>query len=229
MIRLIKVKKVYPGFVLKDISFEINKGEIFGLLGPNGAGKTTTIRIILNLVKRDGGEILRTENLDIGFVLENEEPFENLFPVQYLKFFSRIKGGEEKVPEILELLNLTPHLNKLNKELSKGTKKKLCLAKAIIGDPDLLILDEPLEGIEPEIRKEIREFLLRFKESNKSVLITSHELFEIENMCNKIGIIYGGKFLGKYDVEEILKKFGTIEEFYLKKLKKFFSPNHSIR
>ena len=222
MIRLIKVKKVYPGFVLKDISFEINKGEIFGLLGPNGAGKTTTIRIILNLVKRDGGEILRTENLDIGFVLENEEPFENLFPVQYLKFFSRIKGGEEKVPEILELLNLTPHLNKLNKELSKGTKKKLCLAKAIIGDPDLLILDEPLEGIEPEIRKEIREFLLRFKESNKSVLITSHELFEIENMCNKIGIIYGGKFLGKYDVEEILKKFGTIEEFYLKKIKEVF-------
>ncbi|MEO0301847.1 MAG: ABC transporter ATP-binding protein [candidate division WOR-3 bacterium] len=217
MIILKNIVKKYPSFKLGPISFEIKKGEIFALLGPNGAGKTTTVKLILELLKPVGGEIYKEKDIKIGFVLENEKPFENLNPFEYLEFFRDIYKISIDIYNILEMFDLKKYLNKINGKLSKGNQKKLCLAKAIIGNPNLLILDEPLEGIEPLSRKEIKDFLVNYVKNDRACLITSHELYEMENFCSVFGIIYDGKFLGKWKIEEI-KNF-SLEDFYLKKIK----------
>ncbi len=220
MIALENITKEYPGFKLDRISFEIKEHEIFALIGPNGAGKTTIVRIILGVIESYKGKIIKEKNINIGFVLENERPFENLYPLEYLKFFAQINGNRTGLSHVIDLLNLKKCINKKNGVLSKGTQKKLCIAKAIISEPDLIILDEPFEGVEPETRREIKDFLIEYSSRGKSVFITSHELYEIENFCTHVGIIYEGKFLGKREIEEIKSENLSLEKFYLGIIKK---------
>lgn len=228
MIKLENVVKVYPGFKLGPISFEIKEGEVFALIGPNGAGKTTTIRIILDILKPDSGKVLKEKNIKIGFVLENEKPFENLNPYEYLEFFTNIYKIKKDIYEFLDFFDLKKYLNKTNGKLSKGNQKKLCLAKAMIAEPSILILDEPLEGIEPDSRREIKELIVSYSKNKKSCLITSHELYEIENFCLSFGIIYDGKFLGKWEIDQIKRNNISLEDFYFKKIKEYKDVKNTL-
>jgi len=220
------IKKSFKnGFVLNGVSFEVTSGEIFSYIGPNGSGKTTTIRIILGTYEKEEGEVKFLENgsekkLKIGFVLEDEVPFEGLSPIDYLEFFSECYGLKKRdFKELLHFLKLESYKNILNKNLSKGNKKKLCLAKALLHNPDILILDEPFEGIEPETRYEIRDYLLNLKKEGKIIIITSHNLYEIETFTDTVGLIYNGNFFGKWNIQEIKQNWDTLERFYMEKIR----------
>ena len=225
------VKKFGNKVALKGINFEVEKGEIFAYIGPNGAGKTTTIRILLQIIKPTSGvakilydnEILSKEK--IGFVLENEVPFEKYTPFEYLKFYGeiyKVRDIEKKIQILLEKLNLKKREKDKIATFSKGMKRKLCIAKALISDPEVIILDEPLEGIEIEARKEIRDILLEIKK-DKIIFLSSHNLYEIETICTSVGIINEGKFIGKWQFEEIKGK--SLEEFYFEKIKNVRNEN----
>jgi len=216
-------KQYNNNLVLKGVNFTVKEGEIFAYLGPNGAGKTTTIRILLSIIKPSGGEAkILGENGNslphskIGFVLENEMPFENFTPEEYLKFYSEIYQTQQKEYIIQELLRKFGLLSKKRDKISKfsnGMKRKLCVAKALMGDPEILVLDEPFESIEIEARREIRNILIGFGRK-KIVFLSSHNLYEIETFCTSVGIINKGQFLGKWSREVFKDK--SLEEFYFK-------------
>jgi len=212
-------KKFNDKLVLKNINFEIENG-IFAYIGPNGAGKTTTLRVCLKIIEPTKGEVIMYGNDEkpikrnkIGFVLQDEEPFDNFTPLEYLKFYCEIYGIEnkEKIEEILKKFSLDKEKRTKISKFSKGMKRKLCIAKAFIGDPEILFLDEPLEGIEIETRKEIKDILLEMKK-DKIIFLTTHNLYEVEPLCDSFGIIMDGFFMGKWDKEVLKDK--SLEDFY---------------
>ena len=221
------LRKAYPGgFALQDVTFDVREGEIFAYLGPNGSGKTTTLRLLLGVlapergraeVMEDGRPLARNR---VGFTLEEERPFEHLTPLEYLQFIGEVKNlgaANGRYREILEWLKIDGDARRPCGLLSKGTQRKLCLAKSIVGDPDILVLDEPLEGIEPETRRDIRDFLVSFAGGSRIVFITSHNLYEIESFCTAFGIIVDGRLLGRWGMEEVRQGHTSLEEFYLER------------
>lgn len=209
-------------FSLDNLSLNLKGGELFVYLGPNGAGKTTTVRCLLGLYKIGNGSIdftnseTKIDNKKIGFVLENEKPYDELTSVEYLSLFaniSKVENINDKIENVLNKVNLINEKKRI-KTFSKGMKKKLLLAKALLSDPNILILDEPLEGLEVETRKEIKEILKGIVKDGNIVFITTHNLFEAENFCNSFGIIINGKFLGKWNISDL---DCSLEEFYLKR------------
>lgn len=229
-IKLSNVKKCYnSGFCLKNINFEVYGGEIFGFLGVNGAGKTTTIRIMLNVLSLDEGKIiLQRKNgeyislKDIGFVLEEEKPFENLSPVEYFNFFASNYGlqkgdRENRIENMLQKLNLLKRKNERISNFSKGMKRKLTIGKALLHDPEILILDEPLTGIEPKTRSDIKSILKDFASREKIVFLSTHNLDEAERLCSSFGIIDEGSFKGKWQISELK---GSLENFFIQETRK---------
>ena len=229
---MITVEKISKTFKMKkkkvkavdNISFEVKAGEIFGLLGPNGAGKTTTLRMIATLLKPDNG-IIKVNGYDtlkktkevrkrIGFLTSGMKLSGNLSPRELLHFFSELnhipkKISEERMKELEEYLKMEDFMDKRVSKLSTGMKQKVIIAVSLIHDPDVIIFDEPTNGLDIIAGRVVVNFLRDFKKQAKTILISTHIMSEAEKLCDRVGIIFSGKIVEMGNVEEIKNKTNT--------------------
>ena len=218
------LNKKYPTFSLKDVSFELYEGDILGFIGPNGAGKTTTIKMILGLQSIDSGTVLingydikkdfEKAILSVGTIVENPDLYMYLTGYENLKLVANMYKNIDKnrVDEVIKIVKLEQRINDKVSKYSLGMRQRLGIAQAILHKPNLLILDEPTNGLDPEGIKELREIIknLALKE-NVGVLISSHNLSELESFCNKVVIIKNGKIIDKNNLSDVKK----IEHSYI--------------
>ena len=219
---VIKVEKLAKNFgsfeAVRDVSFTVNKGDVFGFLGPNGAGKSTTIRCLLSLIRLNDGTIQmfgksyathRYEILSkIGSIIEKPDFYNYLSAQKNLEIFARISGATvstKEIHEMLEFVGLGGRGKDKTKGFSHGMKQRLGIAQTLLHNPELIILDEPTTGLDPQGIIEIRNLILRLKnEQNKTILLSSHQLSEIELIANRMVIITKGKSLVEGNVQELL-------------------------
>lgn len=212
--------------VLKGISLEVNQGEVFGFIGPNGAGKTTTIKIITGLIRADKGKVsifgnsagLLETKKRIGFLPESPYFYEHLTGYEFLNIHARLSNCHNYKKKVFELLNrigLEQAGNLALRKYSRGMLQRIGIAQALIGDPDLFVLDEPLTGLDPIGRKEIKDLILEQKKNGKTVFFSSHILPDTEAVCDRIGIIIDGKIMEVGELNKLLKKGIKTDEISL--------------
>ncbi|MEI0843719.1 ABC transporter ATP-binding protein [Brachyspira pilosicoli] len=214
-------KKFNKNIILKDVSLDINKGEVIALVGPNGSGKTTLINILLGILKADSGELkinIEDYKKHIGLQLQSTPFFEGYNVKDNILMFSAlydIKMSDEEIESILNKYNLNPKTPAI--KLSGGEQKKLAIMIATMQNPDLLIFDEPTSSLDPRERYNIKNMILELAKNNKTILFTSHDLEEVEDIASKIVFLYKGDILEKGSKEELLKKynFDSLEKVYL--------------
>jgi len=206
--------------VLKGISFSVEMGDIFGYLGPNGAGKTTTIRIILGLFKADSGNLdVLGQDIEssetrrkIGFVLDLDGLYDGMTARENLIFYSRIYGmamAEEKIGQLLDMVELSDRGDDKVHTYSTGMRQRLALARSMVHDPEILVLDEPTSGVDPSGQIQIRKILLNMAhKENKTIILSSHNLDEVQRICNRIAIIDRGEIKLYGELEDLRKKMG---------------------
>jgi len=232
MIRVEGLTVKYGDFVaVEDVSFEIRRGEIFGYIGPNGAGKTTTIRVMATLLEPsagtiyiDGKDVLKDAHevkRHLGYMPDFFGVYDNLRVWEYLSFFGRLYGVESKLLEkridnAIKLTHLEGKKKSYVEDLSRGMKQRLCLAKTLIHEPELLILDEPASGLDPNARIEIRDLLRDLQAKGKTILISSHILSELAAVCDSVGILEKGKLLDWGKIEEVLDRIKEKRKVRLK-------------
>ena len=211
------LKKYYGHQIaVKDVSLKIPKGTIYGLLGPNGAGKSTTLKMLTGLMRPSEGEIIafgepwqRKHLSRIGSLIEAPALYGNLTATENLLVHTKLLGiPKEKIGEVLELVDLKNTGKKLTSQFSMGMKQRLGIAIALIGDPELLILDEPTNGLDPVGIQELRDLICSFPKRGITVLLSSHILSEVSQIVDNIGIISEGtlKYQGKINPDENLEK-----------------------
>ena len=217
-IKVDHILKVYGAQKAVDtISFEVKQGEIVGFLGPNGAGKSTTMKMITGYLTPDGGKIevcglpvegeAMATKKKIGYLPELNPLYQDMYVREYLGFVAglhKIPSPEKRVEEVVQLTGLTPEANKLIEQLSKGYKQRVGLAAALIHDPEVLILDEPTTGLDPNQIIEIRE-VIRTLGKEKTILFSTHILQEVEALCNRVIIINNGKIVADASLQELLE------------------------
>ena len=222
MIEIADLTKYYDGFCALDhLNLKIEKGDIFGYIGPNGAGKTTTIRILAILLRPSYGRVKiagydirfhpREVKRVIGYMPDFFGVYDGMRLCEYLDFFAAAykiprKKRKGMIDDVLDLTDLTAKADDFVSSFSRGMKQRACLAKTLIHDPQILLLDEPASGLDPRARIEIKELIIELRSMGKTILISSHILSELADMCNKIGIIEHGKLLASGDIREIYKK-----------------------
>ncbi|WHY79311.1 ABC transporter ATP-binding protein [Neobacillus sp. WH10] len=222
MIEIIDLTKRYGKFTALDsLNLKIEKGSVFGFVGQNGAGKSTTFSILATLLSPSSGTAYingfniskepKAVRSQIGYMPDFFGVYDQLKAVEYLDFYGASYGistSERKklIPQLLELVNLTHKQDSYVDVLSRGMKQRLCLARSLIHDPEVLILDEPASGLDPRARVEMREILKELKNMGKTILISSHILPELAEMCDVIGIIDQGKLVAEGAVAEIQKR-----------------------
>ena len=204
MIKLEHINKTFgTQQVLKDVSLEIPAGQIVGLLGPNGAGKSTLMKILIGLWSADSGTVAVPER--IGYLPENNPLYEEMYVAEYLQFFASITGvGDLKmdIDALIERVGLTPERHKHIRELSKGYRQRVGLAQALLGDPQLLILDEPTTGLDPNQLVEIRS-LIRELGKERTVILSTHIMQEVREMCDRVVILDHGVIRADSPVNEV--------------------------
>lgn len=226
MIELINITKQYNNTtVVDELNLEIKTGEIVGIIGHNGAGKSTTMKMIAGLVEPTSGEIrvmghdMQKNNTKvkqkIGYLPEDSPLYEAMTAQQYLLFFSELyqmprQKALKRIDEILTSLHLTEK-TKLTGEFSKGMKRKTAIARALLHDPDLLILDEPNSGLDPLTSFFIINYLRTLKRQGKTILLSAHNLFHVETICDRVGIIKNGKLLVFDTMDSIRSRLGKRE------------------
>jgi len=222
MLKIENLCKNYGSFqAVNNLNLHIPKGEIFGFVGPNGAGKTTTMKIVCGLLNPTSGKVfidgidvsnnIRTLKSRIGYMPDFFGVYDDLKVMEYLEFYASIYNikGKESVKicnDLLELVDLTDKKNIYVDSLSRGMKQRLCLARSLVHNPDLLVLDEPASGMDPRARVEMKEILRTLKGMGKTILVSSHILPELAELCTIIGIIDKGKVLMSGTVDEIVQK-----------------------
>ena len=220
---------------LEKLNLEVEKGEIFGFLGKNGAGKTTTIKCLMGILSPDYGKIeidgisIHEFPIDIkqkmGYIPEKIGLYEKLTPeeiVEYLGKFYQIDEKElkQKSKELFEIFGLEKHLEKKIEYLSMGLKKRVALVCALINDPELLVLDEPMSGLDPESTAALRESLLRLNKKGLTIFFSSHLLAEVQKICSRVGIINEGRLIAIDSLSELKKKVNEIGMHLHLKVKK---------
>ena len=213
---------------LKGLSLEIKKGEVFGFLGPNGAGKSTAIKILLNFIFPDSGEVSisgqKVSNPQVrkylGYLPENPYLYDNLSPQELLLFKGRVCGLtaqqiKKRMDEILSRVNLFQVKKRPLRTFSKGMVQRAGFALALINDPEILILDEPFSGLDPLMRYEALELLLGLKQQGKTIFFSSHILNDIERVCDRIGMLNHGELVYVGNTEDTLNKYGSLENAFL--------------
>jgi ABC-type multidrug transport system, ATPase component len=191
--------------ILKGISFNVEMGDIFGYLGPNGAGKTTTIRILLGLFQADSGALeilgqdikLSETRRKIGFVLDADGLYDNMTAEENMEYYARIYGlfkASKRIRELLDMVELGDRAKDRVNAYSKGMRQRLALARAMVHDPEVLILDEPTSGVDPSGQIEIRQIMIDLaRKKNKTIFLSSHNLDEVQRICNRIALIDRGE------------------------------------
>ncbi|GFI44582.1 putative ABC transporter ATP-binding protein YxlF [Lachnospiraceae bacterium] len=209
VLRVNNVSKKAKDFqILNKVSFELGSGEITGLIGPNGAGKTSIMKILVGLTRNYTGEVDLSGVRDIGCMIETPNFYPYNTGYQNLMYFAGLNGvGKKKVEELLELLGLKGAANKNVKAYSLGMRQRLGIAQALLKDPDVLVLDEPTNGLDPEGIHEVREYIRKIAdEKNITVLISSHLLGELEKMCDRAIIIKKGEVIQFMDLSSDSKE-----------------------
>ncbi len=220
--KIIEIKNLSKQFkdvkAVDDLNLNVYKGDVFGFLGPNGAGKSTTIRMLLSLISPDNGEIkifdksLKENRIEIlskiGAIVEKPDFYGYLSAYKNLEILGKISGREissKKIMEVLELVSLEKRYKSKVKTFSHGMKQRLGIAQALIHDPELIILDEPTTGLDPQGMKEIRDLIIYLsKEKNKTIFLSSHILYEVELVANRMIIINKGSAKVEGRVEDLL-------------------------
>lgn len=231
------IKKFGNNTILNGINMNINKGDIYGFIGKNGSGKTTFMRVVLSLTQKNDGEVvffndkkIEDVGLKIGSLIETPGLYKNASAYENLKRFSILYGADEsKINELLELVGLANTGNRKAKDFSLGMRQRLGIAIALLGDPEFLLLDEPINGLDPEGIKEIRDVIVKLnREKNITFLISSHLLDELSKIVTRYGILNNGVLLEEISAEELKEKCNNkliIECDDPKKAKKILSSS----
>ena len=217
-------KKFGEQTALNNINLNIKKNEIVGLLGPNGAGKSTLMKSITGVLKIETGQILFQgrdisqfpieSKKNIGFLPENNPLYQDMFVKEYLNFVANIhKISSKRVDEVIDLVGITPEKSKKISQLSKGYKQRVGLAQAIIHQPDLLILDEPTNGLDPNQIIEIRN-LIKEISHEKTIILSTHIMQEVEALCSRVILIHKGRIIQDCSIEDFKGKFQNLEEAF---------------
>jgi ABC-2 type transport system ATP-binding protein len=218
-----------PQLAVKDLSLKIGAGEVFGFLGPNGAGKTTTMNVLLGFVNATGGDayLFGTDVREpiarqrIGYLPELTYYYKFLTGEELLRFYARVFGipravADRRIDDLLKLVELEPARKRAIKTYSKGMQQRIGLAQALINDPDLLILDEPTSGLDPLGRMKVRGIIQRLKSEGKTVFFSSHELGEVETVCDRVAIIHRGELKVEGRVADLIAKYhANLEKIFL--------------
>ena len=232
MLEIKDLVKKYASFTAVDgLCLHVSEGSIFGFVGPNGAGKTTTMRIMAGLLPATSGSILM-EDVDltknprllrskIGYMPDFFGVYDNLKVTEYMDFYAGAyeipyKDRPALIDDLLEIVDLSQKKDAYVDALSRGMKQRLCLARSLIHDPKLLILDEPASGLDPRARVEMKEILKQLQQMGKTVIISSHILPELAEMCTEVGIIDRGRLAAQGTVQEIMKRLVQKRTIYLR-------------
>ena len=233
IIEVKNLNKIYDKIIaVKDLTFEINKGKIIGLLGPNGCGKTTTIAMILGLLKPTSGEvIIKGKNIEkerinllekMNFISPYVELPKKLTVEENLKVYARLYGVKninKKISELVNELRLNKFLKKKTGELSSGQKNRISLAKALINDPEILMLDEPTASLDPDTGDFVRSFIEHYSsKTNVTILLASHNMNEVERLCDNVMMMKDGIIVDTGKSQELISRHGrkNLEEVFLK-------------
>jgi ABC-2 type transport system ATP-binding protein len=217
-------KRIAGKTIVSDVSFQLHAGEIFGFLGPNGAGKTTTIRMLVGLIRPTSGTVrilghdilseFETAMSHVGCIVETPDLYRFMTGRENLEHFSRMLGdvSTEEIERLASLVSLSHRLDDRVRTYSLGMRQRLGIAQALLGDPRILILDEPANGLDPAGIREMRELLRRLAgERNMAILVSSHLLAEIELMCDRVAIIHRGRILTSGLVRELIHESSELE------------------
>ena len=232
MLYINDLTKNYGSFTaVNHLSLHIPEGDLFGFVGPNGAGKTTTIRIVCGLLKASGGSV-RIGNTSaavgskemkrmIGYVPDFFGVYDNLKVKEYMDLYGSMYGMDSKdiaklTDDLLELVNLSDKKEVYVDTLSRGMKQRLCVARALLHNPKLLILDEPSSGLDPRARVEMKELLKNLHSMGKTIVISSHILSEISEMCNSIGIMNKGHLITAGRIEDVMQHMGGGQKLHIR-------------
>lgn len=221
--------KVYQnGRGIIDLNLEINQGDIFGFLGPNGAGKTTAMKIMVGLMKPDRGDVnifgsSITEDYvnamkHVGCMIETAESYPYLTANENLKLFARFypEVDQNRIDEVLEITGLSAYKHEKSRKFSLGMKQRLGIAAAILSRPRLLILDEPLNGLDVEGMLDMRRLIKHLaEEEGTTFFISSHLIHDIELTCTRVGVVYNGKLINIDDVQNILANYASLENYFV--------------
>jgi ABC-2 type transport system ATP-binding protein len=221
-------KRFASRVAVDNLSLTVQQGEIYGFLGANGAGKTTTIRMLLGILQPDAGSIricgrpVRRGDRDgrrlVGAVGEVQHLYGDMTCRAYLRFFARLYGvaeGSRRVETMLDTVGLADRGEDRATDLSKGQQQKLGLARALLHDPPVLLLDEPVSGLDPHGVREVREIIGRERDKGRLVFFSSHALSEVAVVADRIGIMLSGRLVYEDTVAETLKRHGTLEEAFV--------------
>jgi ABC-2 type transport system ATP-binding protein len=222
--------KHYGDFAaVRDVSFRVEKGDIFGFIGPNGAGKTTTIRILATLldptegdIRVDGHSVISDPakvRRAIGFMPDLFGVYDRVTVWEYLDFFGASYGiaraqRRRAIEDILQLTDLAPLRDRVCSELSKGNKQRLCIARTLIHDPAVLVLDEPANGLDPRARIELRELLKELRAMGKTIFLSSHILTELSDVCTAVAIMERGRIVTSGPIEQVIRESASAARTY---------------
>ncbi|AKA68409.1 ABC transporter ATP-binding protein [Clostridium scatologenes] len=225
------VKKYGKFTAINDISFELTEGKIIGLIGPNGAGKTTTLKCITGLLKSNAGRVLimdkcirdKEARSNIAYIPETPDIYGMLTVWEHLKFIAlayNLKNWEVHAEELLQKFDLKDKRNDLCKNLSKGMTQKVSICSNLLHDPQVILVDEPMIGLDPKAIRELKDAFKTLKEEGKTVFISTHLLDNAQNLCDEVIVMKKGKIIAKGSLEELRKDFNagkdvTLEDLFL--------------
>lgn len=231
IVRINAVKKLYKNNRgIKDITLTVNRGDVLGLLGPNGSGKTTIMKLLCGLIRKNSGE-LKLFGLDaednfervmksVGSLIEAPAIYKKLSAIDNLMLVARMHGvDKEKALETLKTVGLLPYANDRAERFSLGMKQRLGLSMALVGNPELVILDEPVNGLDIEGVVGVREIIEEQNKKGTTFIISSHIASELEKVCNRVAVLYDGEVAAEDTVSDIERKYPSLEEYFLEQIK----------
>lgn len=234
---MIRIEHIHKSFgnqqVLKDINLEIPAGQVLGLLGPNGAGKSTLMKILIGLWKADSGSVSVPPR--IGYLPENDPLYEEMYVTEYLRFMATLtaqRSNNEAVSDLISRVGLTPERHKHIRELSKGYRQRVGLAQALLGDPQLIILDEPTTGLDPNQLVEIRALIRNLAKNPTTndqqpmtIILSTHIMQEVREMCDRVVILDHGTIKADQPIDQITDLEALFHEVTLSKERKYVIPS----